>query len=106
MEQHPEEKDCIVMGGNQHNYTELLSASHQKLYFYRQFKYLFDALRLPNLRIKKNSSISFSKDLLISRLLYLCRLADEKFYDDAEPLKSVVRQYADFEFSVRSKVYW
>ena len=106
LEQHPEEKNWVVMGANQQNYTEQLSASHQKLYFYRQFKTLFDALRLPNLRTKKNSSISFSKDLLISRLLYLCRLADVKFYDDAEPLKSVIKQYADFEFSVQSKIYW
>ena len=74
---------------------------------YKLYKVLFDVLGLPDLRAKKGETVSYSKMLLISRIIYFCRLTDnESFTVDSSSLKGVLKQYGDFDFNQRhSKTY-
>lgn len=84
------------------NYTESLGAAQQQVLMYRLYKVLFDVLGLPDLRAKKGETVSYSKMLLISRIIYFCRLTDnESFTVDSSSLKGVLKQYGDFDFNQR-----
>ena len=49
-----------------------------------------------NVRQKKGSTISLSKTLLISRLIYFTKLSKHsKFSDDEDVLKGYIKQYKD-----------
>lgn len=74
---------------------------------YKLFKMLFDALILPDLKARKGDTVSYSKMLLISRIIYFCRLTkNESFTVDSSPLKGILKQYGDFDFyQWNSKVY-
>jgi len=86
----------------QRNYTESLSAAQQQVLMYKLFKVLFDLLGLPDLRAKKGETVSYSKMLLISRIIYFCRLtSNESFMFESSSLKGILKQYGDFDFNQR-----
>lgn len=69
---------------------------------YKLFKVLFDTLGLPDLRAKRGDTVSYSKMLLISRIIYFCRLtSNESFMVESSSLKGVLKQYGDFNFNQR-----
>ena len=73
---------------------------------YNQFKTLFDALKLPEKRAKKGETVSYSKMLLASRLIYFCRITkNESFTVDSSSLKGVLKDYANYPFDETPKVY-
>lgn len=84
------------------NYTESLGSAQQQVLMYKLFKVLFDLLDLPDLRAKRGSTVSYSKMLLISRIIYFCRLTtNESFTVESSSLKGVLKQYGDFDFNQR-----
>lgn len=86
----------------QRNYTESLCSAQQQVLMYELFKVLFDLLALPDLRARKGEAVSYSKMLLISRIIYFCRLtSNESFTFDSSSLKGVLKQYGDFDFNQR-----
>lgn len=86
----------------QRNNTESLVATQQGVLMYKLFKILFDQLNLPDLRTKKGETVSYSKMLLISRIIYFCRLTDnESFMFESSSLKGILKQYGDFDFNQR-----
>ncbi|WP_290508598.1 hypothetical protein [Alistipes sp.] len=100
-------KEVRTLDFLQRNYTESLCASQQQVLMYKLFKMLFDALILPDLKARKGDTVSYSKMLLISRIIYFCRLTkNESFTVDSSPLKGILKQYGDFDFyQWNSKVY-
>ena len=89
------------------NYTESLSTAQQQVLMYRLFKVLFDTLKLPELRAKRGEVVSYSKQLLVSRIIYFCRLtANESFTVDNSSLKGVLKQYGNTDFNqLEPRVY-
>lgn len=86
----------------QDSYTESLGAAQQQALMYKLFKVLFDVLGLPDLRAKKGETVSYSKMLLISRIIYFCRLtSNESFMFESSSLKGILKQYGDFDFNQR-----
>lgn len=86
----------------QRNNTESLVAAQQQVLMYKLFKVLFDVLGLPDLRAKKGETVSYSKMLLISRIIYFCRLtSNESFMFESSSLKGILKQYGDFDFDQR-----
>ena len=84
------------------NYTESLGAAQQQVLMYKLFKVLFDLLGLPDLRAKKGETVSYSKMLLISRIIYFCRLtSNESFMFESSSLKGILKQYGNFDFNQR-----
>lgn len=84
------------------NCTESLGSAQQQVLMYKLYKVLFDVLGLPDLRAKKGETVSYSKMLLISRIIHFCRLTDnESFTVDSSSLKGVLKQYGDFDFNQR-----
>lgn len=86
----------------QDSYTESLGAAQQQVLMYKLFKVLFDVLGMPDLRAKKGETVSYSKMLLISRIIYFCRLTtNESFMFESSSLKGILKQYGDFDFDQR-----
>ena len=53
-------------------------------------------------RFASQEAVSYSKMLLISRIIYFCRLtSNESFTFDSSSLKGVLKQYGDFDFNQR-----
>lgn len=100
-EEPPQLKVCSV-GVWQDNFTQTLGAAQQQVLMYKLFKVLFDTLGLPDLRAKRGDTVSYSKMLLISRIIYFCRLtSNESFMVESSSLKGVLKQYGDFNFNQR-----
>lgn len=88
-----------------HKGTDTLSENYQLYTMYSLFHEFFDLMELPDLRATQ-SGISFSKVLLVSRIAYLCRLTrDKDFCDDAEKLKTIIKDNKSKKVSVISTVY-
>lgn len=89
------------------NYTESYNPSLQMALMYRLFHILFKVLDMPNLKAKKGDIVSYSKLLLISRIIYFCKLTtSESFLVDSSSLKGILKQYGSYEFTDRhSKIY-
>lgn len=84
------------------NYTESYNPSQQMTLMYRLFNVLFKVLDMPDLKAKKGEIVSYSKMLLISRLIYFCGITkNESFVVDSSSLKGVLKQYGDFDFNRR-----
>ncbi len=84
------------------NYTLSLGAAQQQVLMYKLYKALFAVLGLPDLRAKKGGTVSYSKMLLVSRIIYFCRLTtNESFVVEDSSLKGVLKQYRDFDFNRR-----
>ena len=84
------------------NHTESLCGSQQRVLMYKLFKVLLDTLAMPDLRAKKGEIVSYSKILLISRIIYFCRLTtNESFTVDGSSLKGDLKQYGNFDFNKR-----
>lgn len=101
----PEQKEWVsVSFYNGHDKS--LGSSHQQVFMYRQFETLFDLLKLPEKRAKKGETVSYSKMLLISRLIYFCRITrTESFTVDSSSLKGVLNAYGNYPFNEMPKVY-
>ena len=86
----------------QRNYTESLGAAQQQVLMYKLFKVLFDVLSLPDLKAERGSTVSYSKLLLISRIIHFCQLSKkEVFLVSDSALKGNIKQYGDFDFNQR-----
>lgn len=74
--------------------------------FYKMFNDFFNLEpynKQFNVRQKKGSTISLSKTLLISRLIYFTKLSKHsKFSDDEDVLKGYIKQYKDKELILRT----
>ena len=82
------------------NYTESYNASQQMTLMYRLFNTLFKVLDMPDLKAKKGDLVSYSKLLLISRIIYFCKLTvSESFLVDSSSLKGILKQYGSFKFT-------
>lgn len=60
-----------------------------------------------NVRQKKGSTISLSKTLLISRLIYFTKLSKHnKFSEDEDVLKGYIKQYKDKRIDTANSIYF
>jgi len=89
------------------NYTESYNPSLQMALMYRLFHILFKVLDMPDLKAKKGDIVSYSKLLLISRIIYFCKLTtSESFLVDSSSLKGILKQYGSYEFTDHhTKIY-
>ena len=78
--------------------------------FYKMFNDFFNLEpynKLFNVRQKKGSTISLSKTLLISRLIYFTKLSKHsKFSDDEDVLKGYIKQYKDKRIDTANSIYF
>ena len=82
------------------------SDSHFIICFYNLFTDLFDVLKLPQLRAKKGGTVSYDKKLLISRLIYLCRIShDINYAADTATLKGILSKYKNRTTNIISQIY-
>lgn len=103
----PPRQKILTIDPRYRNYTESLSTAQQQVLIYRLFKELFDLLQLPELRAKRGEVVSYSKLLLVSRIIYFCRLTvNESFTVDSSSLKGVLKQYGKTDFNqLEPRVY-
>lgn len=103
----PPQQKIFTIDPRYRNYTESLSTAQQQVLMYRLFKVLFDTLKLPELRAKRGEVVSYSKQLLVSRIIYFCRLtANESFTVDSSSLKGILKQYGNTDFNqLEPRVY-
>ena len=88
------------------NYTESYNPSQQMTLMYRLFNVLFKVLDMPNLKAKKGDLVSYSKLLLISRIIYFCKLTtSESFLVDSSSLKGILKQYGSTNFVHDPRTY-
>ena len=77
--------------------------------FYKMFNDFFNLSpynKLFNVRQKKGSTISLSKTLLISRLIYFTKLSMNKnFSEDEFTLKGYIKQYKDKRIDTANSIY-
>lgn len=106
LEEHPEQKEFRSVS-YENGFDTQLSASYQQIFMYKQLDTLFNVLQLPEKRAKRGEPVSYSKLLLISRLIYFCRLTrNEAFAVDSSSLKGIIKEYGDYTFPLTSKVYF
>ena len=75
--------------------------------FAKMFLYFFEINKQFNRRQKKGSTISLSKNLLISRLAYFARLTPNKSYiDDDDNLKKAIKEYGDKKLFTINSYYF
>ena len=78
--------------------------------FYKMFNDFFNLSpynKLFNVRQKKGSTISLSKTLLISRLIYFTKLSMNKnFSEDEFTLKGYIKQYKDKRIDTVNSIYF
>ena len=103
----PPEQKIHTIDIRYENHTESLASAQQQVLMYRLFKELFYALKLPELRARRGDVVSYSKMLLVSRIIYFCRLtSNESFTLENSSLKGVLKQYGDTDFNSREpRVY-
>lgn len=77
--------------------------------FYKMFNDFFNLSpynKQFNVRQKKGSTISLSKTLLISRLIYFAKLSKHnKFSEDEDVLKGYIKQYKDKRIDTVNSIY-
>lgn len=77
--------------------------------FYKMFNDFFNLSpynKQFNVRQKKGSTISLSKTLLISRLIYFTKLSKHsKFSEDEDVLKGYIKQYKDKRIGTTNSIY-
>lgn len=75
--------------------------------FANMLLYFFETNKQFNKRQKKGSTISLSKNLLISRLAYFTKLTTNKNYlEDDDNLKKVIKDYSNKELSTINNYYF
>lgn len=75
--------------------------------FAKMFLYFFEINKQFNKRQKKGSTISLSKNLLISRLVYFAKLTTNKNYqNDDDNLKKIIKDYSNKELSTANNYYF
>lgn len=75
--------------------------------FANMLLYFFETNKQFNKRQKKGSTISLSKNLLISRLAYFTKLTTNKNYlEDDDNLKKVIKDYSNKELSTINNFYF
>ena len=100
--------------GNVEELTKVLKQeekeSVQIWLFYKMFNDFFNLSpynKLFNVRQKKGSTISLSKTLLISRLIYFTKLSMNKnFSEDEFTLKGYIKQYKDKRIDTVNSIYF
>lgn len=75
--------------------------------FANMLLYFFETNKQFNKRQKKGSTISLSKNLLISRLVYFTKLTTNKNYlEDDDNLKKIIKDYSNKELSTINNYYF
>lgn len=78
--------------------------------FYKMFNDFFNLKpynKLFNVRQKKGSTVSLSKTLLISKLIYFTKLSKNKnFSEDEFTLKGYIKQYKDKKIDTINSIYF
>lgn len=75
--------------------------------FAKMFLYFFEINKQFNKRQKKGSTVSLSKNLLISRLVYFTKLATNKNYlEDDDNLKKIIKNYSSKELTTANNYYF
>lgn len=75
--------------------------------FAKMFLHFFEINKQFNKRQKKGSTISLSKNLLISRLAYFAKLTTTKSYmEDDDSLKKAIKEYGDKKLSTINSYYF
>lgn len=75
--------------------------------FANMLLHFFEENKQFNRRQKKGSTVSLSKNLLISRLAYFAKLTTNKSYmEDDDNLKKIIKQYDDKELSTMNNIYF
>lgn len=73
------------------------------------FTKIFNSFFTMNPEIKgksKDTSVSYSKLLLISRLIYFTKLTtNENFINSDDSLKGIIKQYKDYKISTMNNIY-
>lgn len=88
MESNKEEQDLIPVNTNKGRAVSL-TLNERSYYMYTRWEQFFKMMKLPDIRKKGRS---FSKQLLVSRIIYFCGLtADEGFCYDPEKLKTIIK---------------
>lgn len=103
----PPQEKWSQLGALQDNYTAGLNSSLQQVLMYKLYHVLFITLNLPDLRAAAGGTVSYSKTLLVSRIIYFCRLTrNESFLSGDSSLRGILKQYGDFDFNTRSTKYY
>lgn len=75
--------------------------------FAKMLLYFFEINKQFNKRQKKGSTISLSKNLLISRLAYFVKLTTTKSYmEDDDSLKKAIKEYGDKKLTTINSYYF
>jgi len=86
--------------------VETTSNSVHIWYFANMFFNFFELKPPLKVKQKKGSTISCSKKLLISRLIYITRLSrNENFKSSEDTLKGYLKQYKDYQINMMNSVY-
>ena len=105
IEENPETKNWIDHSFYQ-GYNKALSNSHQIVLFYKTFRTLFEALKLPHKQKRSGEITDYNKKLLISRLIYFCGLTQSDSYlSDESSLNCIIKQYEKYPFVEQSNIY-
>lgn len=88
MENDKDGQDLIPVNTNKGRAVDL-TLNERAYYMYTRWEQFFKMMKLPDIRKKGRS---FSKQLLVSRIIYFCGLtADEGFCYDPEKLKTIIK---------------
>lgn len=87
--------------------TLTVSDSMRICLFAKMFSHFFEVNKQFNKRQKKGSTISLSKNLLISRLAHFAKLTTNKNYiEDDDNLKKVIKDYGNKEMTTTNNYYF
>ena len=87
--------------------TLTVSDSMRICLFAKMLLYFFEVNKQFNKRQKKGSTISLSKNLLISRLAYFAKLTTNKNYiEDDDNLKKIIKDYGSKEITTANNYYF
>lgn len=101
------ENNSILSLGYSDNDTLTAADTMRICLFAKMFLYFFEINKQFNKRQKKGSTISLSKNLLISRLAYFVKLTTTKSYmEDDDSLKKAIKEYGDKKLSTINSYYF
>lgn len=99
--------NSILSLGYSNNDTLTAADTMRICLFGKMFLYFFEINKQFNKRQKKGSTISLSKNLLISRLAYFARLTTNKNYlSDDDNLKKAIKEHGDKKQSTINNYYF
>ena len=99
--------NSILSLGYSNNDTLTAADTMRICLFAKMFLHFFELNKQFNKRSKKGSTVSLSKNLLISRLAYFAKLTTNKNYlSDDDNLKKVIKEYGDKKLSTINSYYF